>query len=122
MESETISVSIEAQGAETRQLVASLIAGTLSEAGFKDIDVGIASRDDATSTVVDRDHMPSLLDQMRAENPQVFDRPVRLLAMPYSQDVAEETVPHLTLLKDRQVEDDADTPVIEAINNLELVV
>lgn len=86
MKPETISISIESQGAETRQLVASLINDKLTEAGFIDIDVGVATREDSTGRVIEHDQLPSLLDEMRAVNPQCFERPVKILALPYSTD------------------------------------
>lgn len=99
MNSEIINISIEAQGAETRQLIASLINSALSEVGFTNIDAGIASREDETSRVVDSKKLPSLLDEMRLVNPQLFERPVKLLAIPYSTDpFLEQDGPHL--LKD----------------------
>lgn len=101
MSPDTINVIIEAQGAETRQLVASLIQDKLHESGFKNIDTGIASRDDATSTVIEREALPSLLDAMRESNPQLFARPVSILAMPYSEK-AEQA--HVGLLKDTELQ------------------
>jgi hypothetical protein len=102
MTPDTISISIEAQGAETRQLVASLIHDKLFSSGFSNIDVGIASRDDLTSKLMESDRLPSLLDEMREANPSLFERPVAILAIPYSSNPVEESEPRMTLLKDRQ--------------------
>jgi hypothetical protein len=101
MITEDINIIVEAQGAETRQLVASLISNRLTEAGFTNIDTGLASRDDETSTVIEEEKMPSLLDAMKEANPAVFARPVKLLAMPFSTYDAREDHPQLALMKDR---------------------
>lgn len=104
---EDINIIVEAQGAETRQLVASLINDKLYESGFTNIDAGIASRDDITSQVIASGDLPSLLDEMRALNPKIFDRPVKLMAMPYSDD---STVVHggPKLLKDLQPKEEVE--------------
>lgn len=131
MSPDTINVIIEAQGAETRQLVASLIQDKLQTAGFSNVDTGIASRDDTTSKVVGGEALPSLLDEIRTANPQLFARPVIILAMPYSENPVEATEAHMGTMKDtvhealdayRLSEALADTAVVEALNNLELVI
>jgi len=101
MTPEDISIIIEAQGAKTRQIVASLINDKLTEAGFTNIDVSIASREDSTGRLLDADQVPSLLDEMRASNPQMFERSVQLVALPHSHNPAEETRAQVTTLKDR---------------------
>lgn len=101
MTPEDINIIVEAQGAETRQLVASLISDKLYESGFINIDVGLASRDDSTSNVVDGKDLPSLLDEMRALNPKVFERPVNILAMPFSTPF-EVTPTAVKLMKDTE--------------------
>lgn len=115
MTPETISISIEAQGAETRQLVASLINDKLSEAGFTDVEVGIATREDSTGRVIDSEKLPSLLDEMRVANPQVFDRPVRLLAIPYSTDGTMEHDGPLLLKDNLSDEEDGLSNVEQAV-------
>jgi hypothetical protein len=100
MTPDAINVIIEAQGAQTRQLVASLIQDKLQESGFTHVDTGIASRDDETSKVIERSALPSLLDEMRALNPRLFARPVSILAMPYSENPVEATEPHLSTMAD----------------------
>lgn len=101
MNPESIGIIIEAQGAETRQLVSSLISNRLAEAGFKNIDVALASREDATSEVIESEKIPSLLDAMKAQNPAVFERPISILAVPWSQNPVEETQAKLNTLRDR---------------------
>jgi hypothetical protein len=96
---EDINIIVEAQGAETRQIVASLINNTLAGAGFTNIDTGVATREDATSTIIETDKMPSMLDAMREANPAMFERRVTLLAMPWS--TYEPRADHPLLMKDR---------------------
>jgi len=127
MTPDAINVIIEAQGAETRQLVASLIQDKLQESGFKNVDTGIASRDDNTSKVIERDALPSLLDEMRTLNPRLFERPVSILAMPYSEDPVEATEPQLrTMASNEEVkaatEVEEDEAELIAIGTVELAV
>ncbi|BDD79604.1 hypothetical protein [Burkholderia phage FLC9] len=101
MTPEDINITVEAQGAETRQLVASLISNRLTEVGFTNVDVGLATRDDQTSNTIDAEVMPSLLDAMKEANPAVFARPVSILAMPFSDIIDGEKIVHVSLMKDR---------------------
>jgi hypothetical protein len=101
MTPEDINIIVEAQGAETRQLVASLISNRLTEVGFTKVDVGLATREDKTSTPIDAEAMPSLLDAMKEANPAVFARPVSILAMPFSDVIDNERIVHVSLMKDR---------------------
>lgn len=75
MNNTTANVLVTSNNEETRAIIASVVSKSLQEAGFTDVNARVEEGD---LPMQEADKVPSMLDLVRSNTPEIFNTPVTI--------------------------------------------